>query len=276
MEQNFEDWIGRSVTRMDVVTERLLAEYRATLSPHLFETSEYVCPPGFHFGLAPTMPSMQGTGPDGAERKGLFLPPIELPRRMWAGGSIETIRPLRLGDKVRRHSRIADIRFKRGSSGELCLVSIMHEISDQDGLAIRERQDLVFREAASESSPPAEAAEDGSIAAEMTVEASALLLFRFSAFTFNGHRIHYDLAHAAAEGYPNLLVHGPLQAALMLNLAARRLGGTPRQFVYRCLAPLYGGSRFGVRFDAEAARARIIRSDGFTAAEGQAPARGTG
>lgn len=274
MEQTFEDWIGRSVTRLDVVTERLLAEYRATLSSFLFETSDYVCPPGLHFGLAPAMPSQQATGPDGAERKGAFLPPIELPRRMWAGGSIETIRPLRLGDRIRRVSRIADIRFKRGSSGELCLVSIVHEISERDGLAIRERQDLVFREAAAAPAPlPAEAA---AVEAEVMVEASPLLLFRFSAFTFNGHRIHYDLAHAAEEGYPGLLVHGPLQAALMLNLAARRLGGTPRQFVYRCLAPLYGGSRFGVSFEEESARARIIRCDGFTAAEGQAPVPGTG
>ncbi len=274
MEQEFEDWIGRSVTRLDVVTERLLAEYRATLSPHLFETSEYVCPPGLHFGLALPMPSQQGIGPDGAERKGIFLPPIALPRRMWAGGSIETFRPLRLGDKVRRVSRIADIRFTRGSSGELCLVSVMHEISDQDGLAIRERQDLVFREAASAPAPLPVAAEN--IEAEVMVEASALLLFRFSAITFNGHRIHYDLSHATAEGYPNLLVHGPLQAVFMLNLAAKHLGGTPRQFVYRCLAPLYAGERFGVSFDEESARARIIRSDGFTAAEGQAPVRGTG
>ena len=274
MEQNFENWIGRSVTRLDVVTERMLAEYRTTLSPYLFETSEYVCPPGFHFGLAPAMPSLQATGPDGAERKGVFLPPIELPRRMWAGGAIETIRPLRLGEKVRRVSRLADVRFKRGSSGELCLVSIMHEISDQDGLAIRERQDLVFREAA--AAPSTLPAEAGPITAEVIVEASALLLFRFSAFTFNGHRIHYDLDHAREEGYPALLVHGPLQAVLMLNLAAKHLGGTPRQFVYRCLAPLYGGSRFGVSFDAGAARARIIRGDGFTAAEGQAPARGAG
>jgi 3-methylfumaryl-CoA hydratase len=274
MEQNFEDWIGRSTTRLDVVTERLLAEYRETLSPYLFETSEYVCPPGFHFGLAPAIPSLQAAGPDGAERNGIFLPPIDLPRRMWAGGSIETIRPLRLGEKVRRVSRIADIRFKRGSSGELCLVSIMHEISDQDGIALRERQDLVFREAASAPSPLP--AETGPLEAEVMVEASPLLLFRFSAFTFNGHRIHYDLAHAAEEGYPAILVHGPLQAVLMLNLAAKHLGGTPRQFVYRCLAPLYGRTRFGVSFDAQASRARIIRCDGFTAAEGQAPVQGTG
>ena len=161
-----------------------------------------------------------------------------------------------------------------GSSGELCLVSILHEISDEHGLAIKERQDLVFRGAASAPAPwPGPARE---IAAEWRVEATPLLLFRFSAFTFNGHRIHYDLAHAREEGYPGLLVHGPLQAALMLNLAAHHMRGTPRRFVYRCLAPIYGGERFGVSFEAEGARTYITRSDGFTAAEGQAHAQGTG
>ena len=112
------------------------------------------------------------------------------------------------------------------------------------------------------------------IKSDWQVEASPLLLFRFSAFTFNGHRIHYDLRHAEEEGYPGLLVHGPLQAALMLNLAAEKLGDVPHRFDYRCLAPLYGGGRFGVAW--EFGTLRIIRSDGVTAAEGQARARETG
>lgn len=275
MEQDFKDWIGRSVTREDVVTRRLLAEYRATLSPYLHETSEYVCPPGLHFCLAPALPAPKDIGPDGAERKGLFLPPIALPRRMWAGGSIETLRPLRLNENIRRTSRIADIRYKHGGSGELCLVSILHEIEGEDSLAIRERQDLVFREAAAAQAPLPGSDED-LLGADMTVDASSLFLFRFSAVTFNGHRIHYDLAHAMEEGYPNLLVHGPLQATLMLNLAARHMGGTPRNFIYRCLLPLYGGGRFGISFEADGAKTRIIRTDGFTAAEGQARVQGTG
>lgn len=274
MEQDFKDWIGRSVTRMDVVTERIVAEYRATMSPFLFDTPWDTCPPGLHFGLAPSTPLNEHTGPDGAERKGVFLPPIPLPRRMWAGGAVETFRPLQTGAEITRVSTIADIRLKHGSSGDLCLVSILHEIADEEGLAIRERQDLVFREAAAGKAP--HIGPDRDIAADWTVEATPLLLFRFSAFTFNGHRIHYDLAHAAEEGYPGLLVHGPLQAALMLNLAARRLGDVPRNFLYRCLAPLYGGCRFGVSFEMDGARTRILRSDGFTAAEGQAHAQGTG
>ena len=274
MELDFKDWIGNSVTRKDVVTERLLAEYRATLSPFLFETSENVCPPGLHFALAPAMPGPGATGPDGAERKGLFLPPIPLPRRMWAGGAIETLRPLKAGSAITRTSSLTDIRMKHGNTGELCLVSILHEISDSEGLAIRERQDLVFREAASAADPAV--SQEKPIDAEWTLEASPLLLFRFSAITFNGHRIHYDLAHAREEGYPGLLVHGPLQAALMLNLTARHLGEVPRNFLYRCLSPLYGGGRFGVSYEKETSRVRIIRGDGFTAAEGQVHAQGTG
>lgn len=274
MEQDFKDWIGRSITRWDVITERLLAEYRVTMSPFLFEDDRDICPPGFHFGLAPAMPLIEHTGPDGAERKGVFLPPIPLPRRMWAGGAIETIRPLRAGSKVARTSAISDIRFKDGNSGKLCLLSITHEITDEEGLAIRERQDLVFREAATASAPQAGPQQE--LAADWRVEGSPLLLFRFSAFTFNGHRIHYDLAHAKEEGYPGLLVHGPLQAALMFNLASQQLGQVPRQFLYRCLAPLYHGSAFGVSFEADGAKTRIIRGDGFTAAEGQAHAQGTG
>jgi 3-methylfumaryl-CoA hydratase len=274
MEQDFRDWIGRSITRRDVVTPRLLAEYRATLSPFLFETDEAICPPGFHFGLAPATPPKEDTGPDGAERKGLFLPPIPLQRRMWAGGSIETLRVLREGAAVSRASTISDIRFKQGSSGTFCLLSILHEIADGHGLAIRERQDLVFRPASGQLAPPA--GPERALAADWTVEGSPLLLFRFSAFTFNGHRIHYDLSHAAEEGYPGLLVHGPMQAALMLNLAALRLGRVPERFDYRCLAPLYGGARFGVAWDREAETARIIRCDGVTTAEGQVRFRDTG
>ena len=274
MEQDFKDWIGRSITRLDVVTERVLAEYRATMTPFLFETHHDVCPPGLHFALAPPTPLIEHTGPDGAERKGVFLPPIPLPRRMWAGGTIDTFRPLRLGANVSRTSSIADIRRKQGNSGELWLVSILHEIADADGPAIRERQDLVFREAASEVAPAIGPGEE--IEADWIVDPSPLLLFRFSALTFNGHRIHYDLAHAREEGYPGLLVHGPLQAALMLNLSARRLDHTPQRFMYRCLAPIYGSDRFGVSFEMDGVRTRILRGDGFTAAEGQAHVQGTG
>jgi 3-methylfumaryl-CoA hydratase len=267
MAEDYRDWIGRTVVREDVVTPRLLAEYRATLAPYLFDEGGPACPPGLHACLAPAIPALEDTGPDGAERKGLFLPPIALPRRMWAGGMIETLRPLCLGETVRRVSAIADIGFKTGASGPLCLVKVQHEVSGEDGVAVRERQDLVFREAAAAEMKigPARPVEAG-----WMVEASPLLLFRFSAMTFNGHRIHYDEGYARSEGYPGLLVHGPLQAVLMLNLAARRRGAVPPCFDYRCLAPLPAGASFGVACDAADESLRILRSDGVVTAEGRA------
>jgi len=269
---DFSDWIGRSVTRIDTVTQRLFDKYSATMAPFLFEPGDRIAPPGLHFGVAPPTPEADETGPDGAELKGVFLPPIPQSRRMWAGGSIETLRPLRHGALVIRTSTITDVRFKQGSGGEMCLVSVEHDIADGNGTAIRERQDLVFRDPPSEGVPPV--GPDQKITADWQVDASPLLLFRFSAFTFNGHRIHYDLSHTREEGYPGLLVHGPLQAAMMLNLAADKLGYVPQRFDYRCLAPLYCGARFGVAWDAGVLR--VIRSDGVTAAEGQVRARGTG
>jgi 3-methylfumaryl-CoA hydratase len=267
MAEDYQHWIGRSIVREDVVTARLMAEYRATLDPYLFDDGGPACPPGLHACLAPAIPAMASTGPDGAERKGLFLPPIALPRRMWAGGMIETLRPLHLGETVRRVSAIAGIRFKTGASGPLCLVSVDHEISGEAGIAVRERQDLVFREAAAAE---VRTGPRQPVAASWMVEASPLLLFRFSAMTFNGHRIHYDDGYARSEGYPGLLVHGPLQAVLMLNLAARQHGAAPRRFDYRCLAPLPAGGSFGVAADAAHGAYRILRSDGVVTAEGSA------
>lgn len=265
----FADWIGRSLVRRDAVTARLAAEYRATLSPFLFEGGgEGICPPGLHWGLAPATPLTEECGPDGAEAKGQFLPPIPLPRRMWAGGSIETFRPFRIGQQIERRSVIADVKSRDGKTGPIVLLSLQHTILSEGQELLRERQDLVFRDAGSQLAK-AQDVPSSIRASDWTVEASPLLLFRFSAFTFNGHRIHYDTAYAASEGYPNLLVHGPMQAALMLNLAATKLGAVPRLFEYRCIAPLFAGPSFGISFDVTAASVRITRHDGVTTAEGQ-------
>jgi 3-methylfumaryl-CoA hydratase len=271
----FTGWIGRAVTREDIATRRLADEYRATMGSHLFDAGRPdEAPPGFHFGLAPAIPAETSTGPDGAEEKGLFLPPISLPRRMWAGGRIETLRPIRIGDSVTRVSRIADIKLREGSAGPFYLVSVAHEMSDAQGSLVRERQDLVFRDGApkSLSLPYTTELPDPR---RWTVDATPLLLFRFSAFTFNGHRIHYDPVYASEEGYPGLVVHGPLQAALMLNFMSARLGKVPPDFSYRCIAPLFGGPPFSVHGSGDAARVRIVRHDGVTTAEGQVPSRDT-
>lgn len=273
MSEDFSSWIGRSITRKDVVTERLLAEYRATMLPWLFEpTVPDQCPPGLHFGLCPVTPGYENVGKDGTEAKGLFLPPIPFPRRMWAGGSLETLCPIMVGQEVRRTSTISDIKFRQGGAGQLYVVSVTHEMADGDIIMIRERQDLVFREGSPKFIQGAEATAIGD---GWTIDPSALMLFRFSAFTFNGHRIHYDAPYAAEEGYPGLVVHGPLQAALMLNRISQALGQVPPRFDYRCVAPLFSGSACEVTHDRSAMTTRIIRHDGVPTAEGQAHLQGT-
>ncbi len=209
MTENFTDWIGRSLTRWDHVTGRLMAEYREAMGAFLFSPADDgECPPGFHFGLAPATPPYADTGPDGAESKGLFLPPIPLPRRMWAGGMIESLAPVRLGQHVTRTSTIADIKYREGSAGRLYVLSVLHEIAADGDVLVRERQDLVFREGAPKSvAAPASASTPP--AGAWIVDATPLRLFRFSAVTYNGHRIHYDHRYAAEEGYPDLVVHGP-------------------------------------------------------------------
>jgi len=274
MTHDFSGWIGRSITRDDIATPRLIAEYRATMAPFIFEPSDpSQCAPGLHWGLAPATQGYDGCAPDGSEARGTFLPPIPLPRRMWAGGSIETLQPIRAGQAVQRVSTITDIKSRDGKTGPLFLLSVRHDFIADSSLLVRERQDLVFRDAASRLVLPAE--QGAGTGSDWTVQASPLLLFRFSAFTFNGHRIHYDAPYAEEEGYPGLVVHGPMQAAMMLNLASVKLGHVPRRFDYRCVAPLIAGPAFGVNFDEATSSVRVIRHDGVTTAEGQVHAPGT-
>jgi 3-methylfumaryl-CoA hydratase len=196
---------------------------------------------------------MSEVGPDGHPARGGFLPPVPLPRRMWAGSRIEFLRPLSVGAEVERRSTVMSVATKTGRSGPLVFVTVEHVYRTSAGEAVREEQDLVYRgisqdssAAASEPSTP----EQAPAQADRTrlVEPSPVLLFRFSALTFNGHRIHYDRSYAAGvEGYPGLVVHGPLQAALLLDLAtAMRGGAPPKHFAFRARRPLFEDGPFAV------------------------------
>lgn len=269
--EDWSGWIGRRTVREDIATPRLAAEFRATLEPWLFRADDPLCcPPGLHWALAPATAGMAALDGDGSEAKGIFLPPLALPRRMWAGGMIETLAPIVPGAAVRRVSTLAGIKQRSGKSGDLCFVSILHEIESAGRLALRERQDLVFRAAQSltAAAPPAQAPLRGF---QWLVDPSPALLFRFSALTFNGHRIHYDEPYARAEGYDGLVVHGPLQAALMLNQVATVLGHVPQLFEYRCLAPLLAGAPFMASSASDGPQivSRITAHDGVTTAEGR-------
>jgi 3-methylfumaryl-CoA hydratase len=193
---------------------------------------------------------MSELGPDGHPARGGFLPPVPLPRRMWAGGELEFIDPLRVGDQAVRTSRIADVTMKTGSTGALCFVSVEHVIATPRGPAIRERQDIVYRDmSAPPASAPARPATPPPAARHRESHmADAVLLFRYSALTFNGHRIHYDRDYVTrVEGYPGLIFHGPMQAALLVEFAAKlHHGKAPAKFSYRGVQPLFEGSEFSV------------------------------
>lgn len=247
--EKLRNWIGRTETAQDTITPRLVREFRATLGSNALERTD-IAPPAIHWCLAPTALPPEKLGRDGHPEKGGFLPPVPLPRRMWAGGRIAFRQPLLEGDEVTRTSRIADIAAKPGRTGSLVFVTVEHEFTTKRGLAVREEQDIVYREdqAAGVAPPPAaEAAGEHRV----MVEATTTLLFRYSALTFNGHRIHYDIDYAReVENYAGLVVHGPLQATLMLHLAARLNGGNcPARFSYRGMAPLFAGAPFSVNAD---------------------------
>jgi 3-methylfumaryl-CoA hydratase len=241
-------WIGRSAESQDIVTPRLVAEYDATLGPTLAPVPPGDAPLALHWCLSPSISPMGGLGADGHAAKGEFLPPVPLPRRMWAGGSVTTRAALRVGDTVTRRSVIADIVVKQGRTGTLCFVSVDHEYSTPRGVALTERHDIVYRGATDAAAKPPAAMEPRRADLSWQVEATPTLLFRYSAMTFNGHRIHYDQPYVTGvEGYPGLVVHGPMQASLMFNLAAELGGAVPASFRYRGLSPLISGQRFSIR-----------------------------
>ncbi len=239
-DSRLETWIGRTQVAVDIVTDRLVERFLATTSPRRApaENPQSV-PLGLHWCLAPPATPTTELGVDGHPKKGGFLPPVPLPRRMWAGGSLTFLAPLSIGDQVTRSSRIAGIEMKTGRSGSLCFVRIEHEISNARGPAIRERQDLVYREAmvAGGRSPPVEPLPEPTFSDRGL--ADPVTLFRYSALTFNAHRIHYDRPYAVeVENYPDLVVHGPLQATYLLHCAERALGQPPCHFEFRAISPV--------------------------------------
>lgn len=245
-------WTGRTEEAQDIVTPRLVQSFTATFGRHLAAHGSGEAPLALHWCLAPPISDIDACGPDGHAAKGEFLPPVPLPRRMWAGGRIETLAPLREGDHVIRRSRIGDIAYKEGRSGPLCFVAVHHDYVTERGVALRERHDIVYREAAQPGASPTGAsspASDGEPADLVwEVEGSPLLLFRYSALTFNGHRIHYDAPYATGiEGYAGLVVHGPIQATLIANIIATLTEGAPIRLDYRGLSPLIAGAVFRVK-----------------------------
>ena len=246
---HLRSWIGNSETISEGLTPQLVARFNATIGCEAPTEAGHSAPLMIHFCLAQPVAALDRLGPDGHPERGGFLPPVALPRRMWAGGEIEFKAPLMIGAEVTRHSTITDIEVKSGRSGMLCFVTVMHEYSSEGQLCVQERQDVVYRDP-----PPSEGAgtakpEEPAPMAEhqLGVTPTPTMLFRYSAITFNGHRIHYDAPYAReVEGYGGLVVHGPLQATLMAHMAANLAGKTPTTFRFRGKSPLFDDVPFSV------------------------------
>ena len=247
-------WVGRSEEQTDLAAAAPLAGLAALLDHPDPPWPAGAVPPLGHWLYFLPRALQRDIAGDGHPHKGGFLPPVPLPRRMWAGGDLQFLAPIPLGASLRRTSTIQAVDHKPGRSGDMVFVTVLHEIATGDGVAVRERQDIVYRDVPrpGEVAPPAAApmaAETAAADWSREVAPDPVLLFRFSALTFNGHRIHYDRPYCRdEEGYPGLVVHGPLTATLLMDLFLRNAGGRRvTGFRFRARRPLFDTRPFAVQ-----------------------------
>lgn len=264
---DYSAWIGRSESRHDVLDATPVQALAATLDhPAAAAPAGTPLPPLWHWLYFLPLHRASELGADGHAGLGGFLPPLPLPRRMWAGSRFEFLAPLRVGDAAERRSTIENVAVKQGRTGPLVFVTVRHEVfvNAAAAPALREWHDIVYRaeRQPGDVEPPPQAAPQ---AAQFTRELvpDAVLLFRYSALTFNGHRIHYDRRYATeAEGYPRLVVHGPLIATLLLDLLHRELPAVElTSFRFKALRPTFDGTPMRVCGRREGGAVRLWAQD---------------
>ena len=253
---NFSDWIGRTETVSDIVTATPCAALSAMLdlAPER-PAAGTPLPALWHWLYFLPLPRQSDIGPDGHATRGGFLPPVPLPRRMWAGSQFAFVKPLRMGDAIARTSTITSVTEKSGRSGPLVFVKVKHEIrcNRETDISLSEFHDIVYREAVRADDPvaiptPAPVPATTSAAWESKWLADDVLLFRYSALTFNGHRIHYDRRYVTGvEGYPGLIVHGPLIATLLLESLRQKMPHVEIvQYQFRAVRPIFDINPFHI------------------------------
>ena len=250
---NLQDWIGRSETTADIATATPCAALSATLdqSDITRPAAGTPLPCLWHWLYFLPVVAQSDIGPDGHAKRGGFMPPVPLPRRMWAGSDFEFHAPLRVGDALHRTSTIMDVKEKSGRSGSLIFVKVRHEIrrNGSADVALAEHHNIVYRAAPMPGDliPPPQAAPAES-AWQRSVVPSDVLLFRYSALTFNGHRIHYDRKYVTeVEGYPGLVVHGPLIATLLMDLLRRQMpDARVLRFEFKAVRPTFDTHPFSI------------------------------
>lgn len=274
--ERWRAWLGRREETRDLLDLNRARAMQATLGveDRPLQAGDPL-PPLWHWLYFWSVAPASAIGPDGHAARGGFLPAIELPRRMWAGSRVRFPAPLPLGAEAKRESEITAVDFKEGRSGQLAFVTVRHRVSAAGALAVEEEHDIVYRAAPQ----PGETPRPGSPAPadppwQRAVRPDPVLLFRYSALTFNGHRIHYDQPYVTGvEGYPGLIVHGPLLATLMVELARRAAGRPVTNFAFRALRPIFDTAPFTVAGAPEGdsdAKVWVADPERFLAMDGRA------
>ncbi len=240
---HLQEWLGNTETLNDTITAAPVSALSATLDRNDEKPIKGTDLPELWHWLyfLPHAPQSE-IGDDGHPKRGGFLPPVPLPRRMWAGGRLQWLAPLSVGDEIQRVSKIESVSHKAGRTGDLIFVLVKHEVSNKNGSALIEEHDIVYRDAPGPDDkpvPPTLAPTDAKWSKKITPD--PVLLFRYSALTFNGHRIHYDRKYVTeVEGYPGLIVHGPLIATLLVDLVRQSIPGCKlKSFEFRAVKPSF-------------------------------------
>lgn len=243
--EELKSWIGKTECAEDMIDVRRARQMQATLDQNPTLQTGDALPSLWHWIYFPTEVPLSKLGREGHPELGDFLPPVPLPRRMWAGGRFQFHRPLRLGEQAQKVSTVKDIKVKSGRTGTLCFVTVQHQTCAGDDHCFTEEYDIVYREdPVPDTKTPPPVAPPGDAEWEREILPSAVLLFRYSALTFNGHRIHYDRDYCRdVEGYPGLVFHGPLTGTLLINLAEEKNPGrTVARYSFRAVSPMFDTS----------------------------------
>ncbi len=275
---HLQQWVGRQAVREDEIGAFPFRALKATLeSPHVGDGEPGdALPPLWHWLYFLPLDAQSSLGPDGHAQRGGFLPPVPLPRRMWAGGRFGFMAPLRIGERVCRTSTVWSVKAKSGRSGPLVFVTVRHQFQAGETIRMWEEHDIVYRGVPAADEGPPVPARPGEGDFRRVVVPDDVLLFRYSALTFNGHRIHYDRRYATAvEGYPGLVVHGPLIATLLLDLVGRELPGRQvSAYSFRALRPNFDDQPFSLHgtpsADGQAVRLWACDADGCQTMEATA------
>lgn len=252
---NLQDWVGRQEEVRGCVPPTVAETIHATLG-----RGNAICPrpgeampPLWHWYAFPPAVGMEELKEDGHPALGGFLPPVPYERRMWASSSLHFVGDLKVGEEITKHSTITAVDEKTGSTGGMVFVVVEHELHGSEGLAVRETQAIVYLPIAPEFTPPPKVpGPTENLKVDVTEDISTSLLFRYSAITFNAHRIHYDLPYTQeVEHYPGLVVHGPLQANLLINQATEWKGRRPDRFSFRGVHPMFHDSDLHLRATSE-------------------------